>query len=49
MKRYLISFLIALAVLGITARAFCYQAEVIDISGNKYFSFGKLISIPSRV
>ena len=29
--------IIALAVLGITARAFCYQAEVIDISGTKYF------------
>jgi len=27
----------ALAVLGITARAFCYQADVTDISGNKYF------------
>lgn len=37
MKRRLISSLIVLAVLGITARAFCYQAEVIDISGNKYF------------
>lgn len=30
-------FIIALAVLGITARAFCYQAEVTDISGAKYF------------
>ena len=30
--------IVALAVLGITARAFCYQAEVIDISGTKYFS-----------
>jgi HKD family nuclease len=29
--------LIALAVFGITARVFCYQADVIDISGNKYF------------
>ncbi len=37
MKRYLISFLTALAVLGITVRAFCYQAEVTDISGTKYF------------
>src|SRR3989338_8421321 len=27
----------AIAVLGITARAFCYQVEAIDISGNKYF------------
>ncbi len=27
----------ALVLLGITARAFCYQAEVIDISGTKYF------------
>lgn len=27
----------ALAVLGITARAFCYQVEAIDISGTKYF------------
>jgi HKD family nuclease len=37
MKRRLISFLIALAVLGITARAYCYNAEVVNISGNKYF------------
>jgi len=29
--------IIALAVLGITARAFCYQADVTDISGKKYF------------
>jgi hypothetical protein len=29
--------LIALAVFGITARAFCYQADVTDISGSKYF------------
>jgi len=36
-KRHLITFLIALGWLGITARAFCYQAEVIDISGNRYF------------
>jgi len=37
-KRYLTILLIALAVFGITARAFCYQADVIDISGSKYFS-----------
>jgi hypothetical protein len=37
MKRRLISFLVALAVLGITARAFCYSVDAIDISGNKYF------------
>lgn len=24
-------------MLGITVRAFCYQAEVIDINGTKYF------------
>ncbi len=33
----LVFAVIALAVLGITARAFCYQAEVTDISGSKYF------------
>ena len=27
-KRYLAIFIIALVVLGITARAFCYEAEV---------------------
>ncbi len=37
MKKYLTIFIIALAVFGLTARAFCYQAEVIDISGTKYF------------
>jgi len=37
MKKSLISFILALAVLGITARAFCYQAGVTDISGTKYF------------
>ncbi|MEK6728005.1 MAG: phospholipase D-like domain-containing protein [Candidatus Omnitrophota bacterium] len=37
MKRYLIIFIIALAVLGITARAYCYSAEVVNISGDKYF------------
>jgi len=36
-KRYLIIFLVVLAVLGIAARVFCYQAEVTDISGTKYF------------
>jgi len=36
-KKYLTIFIIALALLDITARAFCYQAEVIDISGKKYF------------
>ncbi|MFA5163850.1 MAG: phospholipase D-like domain-containing protein [Patescibacteria group bacterium] len=33
----LITLIIVLAVFGITARAFCYQADVTDISGNKYF------------
>lgn len=46
MKRYLIVFLTAFAWFGLTARAFpatnalagkCYQAEVTDISGTKYF------------
>ncbi len=37
MKKYLSIFILALAMLGITARAFCYQAEVTDISGIKYF------------
>jgi len=38
MHRHIKSFFIlALALLGITARAFCYQAEVTDISGTKYF------------
>jgi len=37
MKKYLISFIIALALLGITARVFCYQADITDISGTKYF------------
>ncbi|MDP3042346.1 MAG: phospholipase D-like domain-containing protein [Candidatus Omnitrophota bacterium] len=37
MKRYLAVFIISLAVLGITARAYCYQAEAIDINGTKYF------------
>ncbi|MDO8662119.1 MAG: phospholipase D-like domain-containing protein [Candidatus Omnitrophota bacterium] len=37
MKRYLISFLTALAVLGITARVFCYPVDAVDISGKKYF------------
>ena len=36
-KRYLAIFIIALVVSGITARAFCYEAEVTDISGTKYF------------
>ncbi len=36
-KKYSIIFLVTLALLGITARVFCYQAEVIDISGKKYF------------
>ncbi|MDP2923114.1 MAG: hypothetical protein Q8O30_05270 [Candidatus Omnitrophota bacterium] len=25
------------AILGVTARVYCYQAEVIDISGKRYF------------
>lgn len=37
MKKYLGIFIIALVLLGITARVYCYQAEVIDISGTKYF------------
>jgi len=37
-KRYLSILLIALAVFGITARVFCYQADIVDISGKKYFS-----------
>lgn len=46
MRKYLTIFLIAFAMLRITARAFpatnalagkCYQAEVADISGKKYF------------
>ena len=36
-KKYLIVLVMAIAMLGITARAFCYQAEVTDISGTKYF------------
>lgn len=38
MRKYFVIFLVALAMLGITARAFCYQAEVVDISGTKYFT-----------
>jgi len=37
-KRYLSTLIITLTVFGITARAFCYQADVTDISGSKYFS-----------
>lgn len=37
MKKYLSICTIALALLGITARAFCYNADVTDISGTKYF------------
>ncbi len=37
MKRCPQIFLIALAFLGITARAFSYPADVTDISGTKYF------------
>ncbi len=36
-RNLLVLSIIALAVLGITAGAFCYQADVIDISGDKYF------------
>lgn len=36
-KKYLTVSIIALAMLGITARAFSYPAEVTDISGAKYF------------
>lgn len=36
-KRYLTFFLVALLALGLTAKAYCYQAEVIDISNTKYF------------
>lgn len=38
MKRYLVSFIIALIILSLTANAFCYNAEVVDISGKKYFA-----------
>ena len=37
LRKYLLIFLIALVVLGINARVFCYEADVIDISGAKYF------------
>lgn len=30
MKRYLTVFIIALAMLGITAEAYCYNAEVVE-------------------
>ena len=40
-KRYLAIFIIAFVVLGITARAFCYEAEVTDISRTKYFPAAK--------
>ncbi len=36
-KRYLAIFIIAFVVLGVTTRAFCYEADVTDISGAKYF------------
>jgi hypothetical protein len=36
-KKYLAALIIALAILGLTARAFCYSAEAIDLSGRKYF------------
>ncbi len=37
MRKCLISFIIAFALSCMTARAFCYQAEVTNISGVKYF------------
>lgn len=37
LKKITIIFIIALAVFGLTARAFCYNSEVTDISGTKYF------------
>ncbi|MDP3732037.1 MAG: phospholipase D-like domain-containing protein [Candidatus Omnitrophota bacterium] len=46
MKKYLSIFIMTLAMLGVTARAYpatnalagkCYEAEVIDISGTKYY------------
>ncbi len=37
MNRHLKIFIITLVWLGLTARAFCYTAEVTDISGTKYF------------
>ncbi|MGB4521133.1 MAG: hypothetical protein WBI28_04305, partial [Candidatus Omnitrophota bacterium] len=37
MKRYLVSFIIAFTILSLTARAYCYNAEVVDISAKKYF------------
>lgn len=36
-RKWLQIFLISFALFGIAARVFCYQAEVTDISGNKYF------------
>lgn len=36
-RKYLTIFITALAMLGLTARAVCYQADVTDISGTKYF------------
>jgi len=36
-KKNLSIWIMALAVFGITGRAFCYQADVADISGSKYF------------
>lgn len=37
MKRFLTILIVALTILGTTARAFCYPVDAIDISGNKYF------------
>ncbi|MCX5703425.1 MAG: phospholipase D-like domain-containing protein [Candidatus Omnitrophica bacterium] len=36
-KKYLTILIIAFTILGLTASAYCYQAEVVDISGKKYF------------
>lgn len=48
MKRRLISFLITFAVLGFTAMAFCYQADVADISGTKYFPAVKEVILKAQ-
>jgi phosphatidylserine/phosphatidylglycerophosphate/cardiolipin synthase-like enzyme len=36
-RKYLLILITALAMSGMTAGAFCYTADVFDISGNTYF------------
>lgn len=36
MRKYLTTFLLTLTILALTVSAYSYQAEVVDISGNKY-------------